>query len=226
MDPCKSFYLESSAQAVQRFPVDLEKQPDPSTNATVHWDDKFYLGKRLGSGSFGQVFLAKNRRGKELAVKVERMACNSTLLFSEAHLLRRLTNAPGFPRVHHICAEGPLPKHSFVIASVNSGYNMLAMDLLGPSLDTVFQKCGRHFSASAAVMICGSLKTVLMMATQMLDRLSYLHSKDWQQDRLKAGHFGHEEYVHRDIKPENFLIGLGERRNATCFELGPWSHGV
>lgn len=34
-------------------------------------DDKFYLGKRLGSGSFGQVFLAKNRRGKELAVKVE-----------------------------------------------------------------------------------------------------------------------------------------------------------
>lgn len=37
----------------------------------VFEDDKFYLGKRLGSGSFGQVFLAKNRRGKELAVKVE-----------------------------------------------------------------------------------------------------------------------------------------------------------
>lgn len=37
----------------------------------VFQDDKFYLGKRLGSGSFGQVFLAKNRRGKELAVKVE-----------------------------------------------------------------------------------------------------------------------------------------------------------
>jgi len=135
-------------------------------------DDKFYLGRRLGSGSFGQVFLAKNRRGKELAVKVE-MACRSTLLFTEAHLLKRLAS-PGFPRVHHVCAEG--------------GYNMLAMDLLGPSLDAVFQKCGRHFS----------LKTLLMIAAQMLDRLSYLHSK---------------EYVHRDIKPENFLIGLGERRN-------------
>ena len=36
-------------------------------------DDKFYLGRRLGSGSFGQVFLAKNRRGKELAVKVENL---------------------------------------------------------------------------------------------------------------------------------------------------------
>lgn len=36
-------------------------------------DDKFYLGRRLGSGSFGQVFLAKNRRGKELAVKVEHL---------------------------------------------------------------------------------------------------------------------------------------------------------
>ncbi len=39
-------------------------------------DDKFYLGRRLGSGSFGQVFLAKNRRGKELAVKVEHL-CSS-----------------------------------------------------------------------------------------------------------------------------------------------------
>ena len=29
------------------------------------------------------------------------------------------------------------------------GYNMLAMDLLGPSLDAVFQKCGRHFSPSS-----------------------------------------------------------------------------
>lgn len=26
---------------------------------------------------------------------------------------------------------------------------MLAMDLLGPSLDAVFQKCGRHFSLSS-----------------------------------------------------------------------------
>ena len=41
--------------------------PLPATSQ----DDKFYLGRRLGSGSFGQVFLAKNRRGKELAVKVE-----------------------------------------------------------------------------------------------------------------------------------------------------------
>ena len=30
-----------------------------------------------------------------------------------------------------------------------------------------------------------------------------------------------QEYVHRDIKPENFLIGLGERRNATWHQNGP-----
>ncbi|CAK9021942.1 unnamed protein product [Durusdinium trenchii] len=135
-------------------------------------EQKFYLGKRLGNGSFGQVFLAKNRRGKELAVKVE-MSCRSSLLFSEAHLLKKIA-APGFPKVHHVASEG--------------GFNMLAMDLLGPSLDALFQKCGRRFS----------LKTLLMLAAQMLDRLAYLHSK---------------EYCHRDVKPENFLIGLGERCN-------------
>eukprot|EP00913_Durusdinium_trenchii_P029925 g28042.t1 len=123
-----------------------------SVGMSASEEQKFYLGKRLGNGSFGQVFLAKNRRGKELAVKVE-MSCRSSLLFSEAHLLKKIA-APGFPKVHHVASEG--------------GFNMLAMDLLGPSLDALFQKCGRRFS----------LKTLLMLAAQMLDRLAYLHSKD------------------------------------------------
>ncbi|CAJ1453643.1 unnamed protein product [Effrenium voratum] len=136
-------------------------------------DQKFFLGKRLGSGSFGQVFLAKNcQTGKELAVKVE-LASRSSLLFAEARLLKRLT-ALGFPQLQYVGMEG--------------GYNLLAMDLLGPSLDAVFNKCGRRFS----------FKTLLMLAVQMLDRLEHLHSK---------------EYIHRDIKPENFLIGLGEQHN-------------
>jgi serine/threonine protein kinase len=50
----------------------------------------------------------------------------------------------------------------------------------------LFTYCKRRFT----------LKTVLMLADQMIQRIEYIHS------RL---------FLHRDIKPDNFLIGVGKR---------------
>ena len=64
----------------------------------------------------------------------------------------------------------------------------MAFELLGPNLEDLLNYCGGRFS----------LKTVLLLADQLIPRFQYIHSKG---------------YIHRDVKPDNLLMGDGKNGN-------------
>ncbi|KAM0020283.1 putative protein kinase CK1-CK1 family [Helianthus debilis subsp. tardiflorus] len=140
-----------------------------------HVGNKFRLGRKIGSGSFGEIYLGTNiRTNEEVAIKLENAKTKHPQLLYESKLYKILQGGTGIPNVRWYGVEGD--------------YNVLVMDLLGPSLEDLFNFCSRKLS----------LKTVLMLADQMINRVEFIHCKS---------------FLHRDIKPDNFLMGLGRRAN-------------
>lgn len=106
-----------------------------------------------------------------VAVKVESRRTVHPQLDYESRVYTLVKSARGFPRVYFFGKE--------------DRYNVMVMQLCGPSLEELFVRCKRRLG----------LRTVLALAEMMLRRVETLHARG---------------YTHRDIKPENFLMGVGE----------------
>ncbi|KAK3593299.1 hypothetical protein CHS0354_031358 [Potamilus streckersoni] len=137
--------------------------------------NKYRLGRKIGSGSFGDIYLGTDiSNGEEVAIKLECVKTKHPQLHIESKIYRMMQGGVGIPTIKWCGAEGD--------------YNVMVMELLGPSLEDLFNFCSRKFS----------LKTVLLLADQLISRIEYIHSKN---------------FIHRDVKPDNFLMGLGKKGN-------------
>jgi len=132
--------------------------------------DNYIIIKKIGSGSFGEVYLAEHKDGGYVAAKVE----------DRKKLPRILNEYKIYNYLHKAGFNEGLPQIYDFIQTPD--FNIMFMQLLGPSLEDVFNKCNRQFS----------LSTIMHMADQLIVLLESLH---------KA------KFIHRDIKPNNFLIG-------------------
>ena len=151
----------------------MSRHGDPYINRLIF--SRYKIQKRVGKGSFGTVYqgVAKETNEK-VAIKIEKREKNDPgTLETEAYRLIYL-QGEGIPKIY--CYGN------------NQSHNLLVEELLGKSLEDIFNSCNKRFS----------LKTVCVLGIEMIKRIQFVHSK---------------YHIHRDIKPDNFMVGRGANEN-------------
>ena len=138
--------------------------------------DNYKLIKKIGSGSFGEVYLTEDKMGMKYAAKIEEKKQKNRLK-AEYNIYKKVLNKKaiiGIPQVYNYIET--------------TEYNILVMELLGKSLENVFDDNEREFNFA----------TLFKLAIDMLTVIERLHIKG---------------FIHRDIKPNNFLFNTGKQLN-------------
>jgi len=125
---------------------------DTRSNVVTIGND-FRVGKKIGSGNFGELRLGKNLTTNEhVAIKMEStLRSHGTFLPQENKYYRMIGNVDGFPKCYYFGQYGK--------------YNALVIELLGLNLEDLMTICDGKFT----------LKTVLMIAIQAITRVESVH---------------------------------------------------
>ena len=143
--------------------------------------NKYRLVEKLGEGTFGMIFKCESTDGL-CAFKFEKKRNGRrSLLRTESEVMIELKGY-GIPNIILYIEQGD--------------YNIMIMELLGKSLESLV----KQFNDEKF-----SLKTVCMLAIEILKILKNIHNK---------------HYIHRDIKPDNFAIGYSDQSKLYLIDFG------
>ncbi|KAH0795246.1 CK1 family protein kinase [Histomonas meleagridis] len=137
------------------------------------FNKEYSFGQQIGAGSFGKIFICEDSNGRKYAAKFEDNQVNSPKLKFEAKVYQELSGSPNIPNMYWFGTQ--------------NNNDIMVLDLLGKSLEEIHETYHQL-----------SLKTVLMLADQMISSIEFVHKRS---------------YIHRDIKPDNFVMGLDEKSN-------------
>ena len=146
--------------------------------------NKYTITRYIGSGSFGDVFEARNKKTKELValkfpIKNEERDGQRSIL-DEARIYKQIAN--------------PSQGVANMKVTTCKDRKIIVMDLLGPSVENVLSKHKKL-----------GLKSVIALAIKMIDILKYVHSCGYLHRDLKPDNFA----IGSEDKSKLFCIDFG-----------------
>ena len=118
--------------------------------------NRYKVLAKLGKGTFGIIYQGVDvRTNEKVAIKLEKISVPEPLLSYEAIIYGKLQRMEGISRLHW--------------SGVQDDYNVLILDMLGPTLEDLFHFCNQKFSQ----------QTICWLGYQMLNRIEQIHEMNY-----------------------------------------------